>query len=295
MPQNRIWGNSRKQLLSWGRSVALAALLLILVAFAVTSYVNDGSGKLLFLQRAPAPGSIVLREASSIATVIASSNEQNFSTTIDPWKEADHPPEGMTCEDWLLKADGAASGGGRDFETDPVRILEVGYKPWDLASEEVLSRCDVKCRQITLESPEVANYSSWDAHTLEWPPSKPIFIASAARNGSQNLGPLVVRNIESPHYYPALKLPMASANITMLNSLSSHVPQPGCPPKDDYFESPLDFGEKIPAVMSMISNCGAISFRNEALQEMRRLGLTVHQYGACEQSNSWEGEVSHVL
>ncbi|GAQ85141.1 fucosyltransferase [Klebsormidium nitens] len=281
-PQNP-WGDSRR-LLSWGRSVALGVLLLIICAFFVDSYVNRDSGRLLFPLRASTLDSTSLSP---------SSNEHNLIKPNVQIVDRNHPPEGVTCEDWLSKADSAASGpGGREFEIDPVRILEVGFKPWDLAPEEVLSRCDVKCRQITLGSPEAANYSSWDAHTLEWPPSKPIFIPSTTSNSSQDLGPLVVRNIESPHYYPALQLPMIGVNITMLGSLSSHVPQPGCPPEDDYFEPPLDFGEKIPAVMSMISNCNAISFRNEALEEMRRLGLAVHQYGECGRTNSWEDETT---
>lgn len=121
-----------------------------------------------------------------------------------------------------------------------------------------------------------------------------VFVSSPG-NGSQEIGPLVVRNVESPHYDPALKLPMAGIDITMLSSLSSDVPQPGLPPEDDYFEAPLNVEEKISAVMSLISNCDAISFRNEALKEMRRLGLAVHQYGACDRTNSWEGEVSDMV
>lgn len=102
MPQNR-WGISGG-LLSRGRSLALAALLLIISAFSVDyciSHSNHGSGKLLSLVEAPALGVISRPEASRTDAVVANNQLKTNQRSVD----TNDPPEGLTCEDWLLKAD----------------------------------------------------------------------------------------------------------------------------------------------------------------------------------------------
>lgn len=56
------------------------------------------------------------------------------------------PPVGVTCEQWLLEADGPVVPGGRNFSDEPVMIFEAELPSYLAASKEELRGCDVACR-----------------------------------------------------------------------------------------------------------------------------------------------------
>lgn len=54
----------------------------------------------------------------------------------------------LVCEEWFEEQDRASKYNlvGRDFDTDPVNLFEVGLPEWFVATKEELQKCDIPCR-----------------------------------------------------------------------------------------------------------------------------------------------------
>jgi hypothetical protein len=140
-------------------------------------------------------------------------------------------------------------------------------------------------RPILPSSEEAKIVSRWDAMTNEWP----------TFNIDRSHGFRVLRNMESPAYDPFLNLTIARGSfgydVIMTSELASDIPVLYIGVKD-YFEPAVDFEKKIPALMAAISNCNGLSSRLEVLETLVELGVSVHQYGRCNQTHQLPGKLN---
>lgn len=84
----------------------------------------------------------------------------------------------------------------------------------------------------------------------------------------------------------------AGYDILMTSELASDVPLPYTgigTTIGDLFAPGLPFEGKQKAAMAVISNCGATSFRLQAIEKLQELGIRVDSYGICAHNKDFPG------
>jgi glycoprotein 3-alpha-L-fucosyltransferase len=139
----------------------------------------------------------------------------------------------------------------RDFDKSPVTLP--GHSPFT-------ARCSIKCVTTTSSS----NYDA-DFGTGE--------------------GKHVLISMESKVNYPNYDVSVAKKNgydIVMTTDLNSDVPAGYFSWVEyDVMKPPLPTSKKLNAAAAFISNCGAASFRLQAMEMMIKLGIKIDSFGAC--------------
>jgi hypothetical protein len=60
-------------------------------------------------------------------------------------QKAPKPPEGLTCQEWMIEEWRHWEEGFRDFREQPVKIVDAGLRSWFETTEEELRGCDIGC------------------------------------------------------------------------------------------------------------------------------------------------------
>ncbi|BDA42419.1 Putative fucosyltransferase-like protein [Coccomyxa sp. Obi] len=168
-------------------------------------------------------------------------------------------PAGQSCESWLSQAD--AHTDGRDFQRQPITVLEASGRDADLAD------CAIPCKIV--------------GNSLRQNKEGTVVYDAHFGDSSKGEGLSVLRNMESMTNYPELAVERAHANgydIVMTTRLDSDVPASYLSWAEYMVMKPLV--PKQEDVAAFISNCGAKSFRLQALEALSA-NFSVHSYGRC--------------